>query len=46
MALAFAPACQTIGQIAILDPMVVTKSYPNYWEDIKLVGFKVEEINV
>jgi 3-phosphoshikimate 1-carboxyvinyltransferase len=43
MALAFAPACQTYGPIAILDPMVVTKSYPGFWEDLKTVGFVVED---
>lgn len=43
MALAFAPACQVYGPVAILDPMVITKSYPNYWEDIKTVGFEVKE---
>ena len=41
MAMAFAPACQTNGTLAILDPMVVTKSYPGYWEDLKTVGFEV-----
>jgi len=44
MAMAFAPACQTSGPIAILDPMVVTKSYPAYWEDLKRVGFVISEI--
>lgn len=44
MALAFAPACQTVGPIAILDPMVITKSYPGYWEDLKKVGFVFEEV--
>jgi 3-phosphoshikimate 1-carboxyvinyltransferase len=43
MALAFAPACQTYGLVAILDPMVITKSYPGYWEDLKKVGFDVKE---
>lgn len=43
MALAFAPACQTMGKVAILDPMVITKSYPGYWEDLKKVGFEIEE---
>lgn len=43
MALAFAPACQVYGPVAILDPMVVTKSYPNFWEDLKKVGFEVKE---
>ncbi len=41
MALAFAPACQVYGPVAILDPMVVTKSYPNYWEDLRKVGFEI-----
>lgn len=41
MALAFAPACQVYGPVAILDPMVITKSYPGYWEDLKKVGFEV-----
>lgn len=44
MALAFAPACQIYGPVAILDPLVVTKSYPNFWEDLKKVGFEVESI--
>lgn len=44
MALAFAPACQIYGPVAILDPMVVTKSYPNYWEDLKKVGFVIETV--
>jgi 3-phosphoshikimate 1-carboxyvinyltransferase len=43
MALAFAPASQIYGPVAILDPMVVTKSYPNYWEDLKKAGFKISE---
>ena len=45
MALAFAPACLSLGTIAIIDPMVVTKSYPGYWDDLKKVGFEVEEID-
>lgn len=44
MALAFAPACQVYGPVAILDPMVITKSYPNYWEDLKKVGFVIETV--
>ena len=43
MAMAFAPACQTYGPITIEEPMVVTKSYPAYWEDLKKLGFLVEE---
>lgn len=44
MALAFAPACQVYGPVAILDPMVITKSYPNYWGDLKKVGFVIETV--
>ena len=43
MALAFAPIAMVKGNIRINDPRVVTKSYPNYWEDLKTLGFKVEE---
>ena len=43
MAMAFAPACQSFGPVTILDPMVVTKSYPGFWEDLKKVGFVVED---
>lgn len=43
MAMAFAPACQTYGSVTIEEPMVVTKSYPAYWEDLKKLGFLVQE---
>ncbi|HCY43636.1 MAG TPA: 3-phosphoshikimate 1-carboxyvinyltransferase [Prolixibacteraceae bacterium] len=45
MALAFAPACQIYGPVAILDPMVITKSYPGFWDDLKRVGFEVKEMD-
>jgi 3-phosphoshikimate 1-carboxyvinyltransferase len=41
MAMAFAPACQSFGPVNILNPMVVTKSYPGFWDDLKRVGFDV-----
>jgi len=41
MALAFAPAALVYPEIVILDPNVITKSYPAYWEDLKKVGFNV-----
>jgi 3-phosphoshikimate 1-carboxyvinyltransferase len=44
MALAFAPACQAYGPVAILDPMVITKSYPGFWDDLKSVGFEVASL--
>jgi len=42
MALAFAPAA-FFGAVEIDDAMVVTKSYPSFYEDLKLVGFDVKE---
>lgn len=45
MAMAFAPATIKIENVKIDDPMVVTKSYPAFWEDLKKVGFGVEEIS-
>ncbi len=44
MAMAFTPACQSHGPVVVLDPMVVTKSYPGFWEDLKKMGFKISEI--
>ncbi|HBL76163.1 MAG: 3-phosphoshikimate 1-carboxyvinyltransferase [Bacteroidetes bacterium GWF2_42_66] len=43
MAMAFAPACQTYGPVTVEEPMVVTKSYPAFWNDLKKVGFIVNE---
>ena len=42
MALAFAPCACSIGNILINHPQVVSKSYPNYWEDLRNAHFKVE----
>jgi len=41
MALAFAPMALAGFNLQIEDPMVVTKSYPHFWEDIQKVGFNV-----
>lgn len=43
MAMAFAPAAIKMGHINMAHPNVVTKSYPNYWNDLKTVGFTIEE---
>lgn len=40
MALAFAPA-SLYGEIEIDDPMVITKSYPGYYDDLRKVGFEI-----
>ena len=46
MALAFAPAALKLGQIVINDAMVVTKSYPGFWDDLSVAGFDVKEMVV
>lgn len=43
MAMAFAPAALVLGEIKIDDPAVVSKSYPNFWNDLKEVGFRITE---
>ena len=41
MAMAFAPLALKVP-IIIEDAEVVSKSYPTFWEDLKLVGFKMD----
>lgn len=43
MAMAFAPAAMYYPQMKIADPQVVSKSYPNFWEDLKSAGATVIE---
>lgn len=43
MAMAFAPLALKTS-IHILDAMVVTKSYQNFWNDMKQIGIIVEEV--
>ncbi len=43
MAMAFAPAAIHFPGLQIDDPGVVSKSYPNFWNDLKKVGFVVME---
>lgn len=43
MAMAFAPASLVLPHIRIADPHVVSKSYPGYWDGLRLAGFRVEE---
>lgn len=42
MAMAFAPVALKTGNIKINNPEVVSKSYPNYWGDLKSVGFSID----
>lgn len=44
MALAFAPYALLHDRLIINNPQVVTKSYPHYWEDLRLAGFTIEEL--
>ena len=41
MAMAFAPLA-TLMEVTIENPSVVRKSYPSFWEDMTLTGFKTE----
>jgi 3-phosphoshikimate 1-carboxyvinyltransferase len=43
MAMAFAPIALKIG-LFINDAGVVSKSYPDFWKDMKMVGMQVQEI--
>jgi 3-phosphoshikimate 1-carboxyvinyltransferase len=42
IAMTFAPLALRFGSIRISNPDVVGKSYPAFWEDMKAVGFKIE----
>ena len=44
MALAFAPLSLTGRPLQIENPTVVTKSYPGFWDDLKVAGFQVKNI--
>jgi 3-phosphoshikimate 1-carboxyvinyltransferase len=41
MALAFAPAAIKTGEVLINDAGVVTKSYPSFWDHLKMLGFEI-----
>jgi 3-phosphoshikimate 1-carboxyvinyltransferase len=43
MAMAFAPLALKTSLI-IQDAEVVSKSYPTFWEDLKSIGFQLEEV--
>ncbi|MEL6254827.1 MAG: 3-phosphoshikimate 1-carboxyvinyltransferase [Bacteroidota bacterium] len=43
MAMAFAPLLFTQNSLMINDPEVVQKSYPEFWQHLKLAGIKVDE---
>jgi len=41
MAMSFAPLCLRFGELKINDVEVVSKSYPNFWKDLKKAGFTI-----
>ncbi len=43
MAMAFAPAALRFPGLRINNPQVVTKSYPTFWDDLRTIGFVIEE---
>ncbi len=42
MAMSFAPLALVLPAIIIEDPMVVSKSHPQFWEHLKAMGFEVQ----
>lgn len=44
MAMAFAALAMKFDSIIIEHPEVVKKSYPDFWNDLKSVGFIIEEV--
>jgi 3-phosphoshikimate 1-carboxyvinyltransferase len=44
MAMAFAVYAMANDYIDIEEPEVVKKSYPDFWKDLKKMGFQIEEI--
>lgn len=43
MAMAFAAAAIPLKSITINDPEVVSKSYPQFWDDLSHVGFSIQK---
>ncbi|QZT36350.1 3-phosphoshikimate 1-carboxyvinyltransferase [Halosquirtibacter xylanolyticus] len=46
MAMAYAAVGMFKHPIYINEPMVVTKSFPRFWDDMKNIGFTVENVTV
>lgn len=43
MAMAFAPLALVYPEVKIENPAVVKKSYPDFWNDLKALGFDIRE---
>jgi 3-phosphoshikimate 1-carboxyvinyltransferase len=44
MAMCLAPLALKFGKIEIENPEVIKKSYPEFWDDLRKVGFEISEI--
>lgn len=44
MAMAFAPAAMLFPELIINHPEVVSKSYPDFWNDLRQCGFSINEV--
>jgi 3-phosphoshikimate 1-carboxyvinyltransferase len=44
MAMSFAALALKFGSVIIEQPEVVKKSYPGFWNDLKKLGFQIEEV--
>ena len=44
MAMAFAPAAMLFPGLIINHPEVVSKSYPDFWNDLRQCGFSINEV--
>lgn len=42
MAMSYAPMALLLGTVHILDPKVVDKSYPSFWEHLHAAGFGIQ----
>lgn len=45
MAMAFAAFALLTDGIELNDPLVVSKSYPGFWDDLRQIGFNIETVN-
>ncbi|HXC06541.1 MAG TPA: hypothetical protein VNZ86_17415, partial [Bacteroidia bacterium] len=43
MAMSFTPLALLNNSVIIEEPEVVRKSYPGFWNDLKTLGFVIEE---
>ncbi|NPA36571.1 MAG: 3-phosphoshikimate 1-carboxyvinyltransferase [Chlorobi bacterium] len=43
MAMAFAPATSVLSEVVIKDSGVVSKSYPDFWEDLLKAGYIIQK---